>query len=113
MTRHQQQIRRLARLSAIEDNRPVDRKSALQVVVDGATVLIDVAGAVDLEKERARLAREAGSLQDELDKIGKRLANPQFLAKAKAETIEEQRERAAEAEAALARTEAALARLGA
>jgi len=114
IARHAQQIRRLARLSAIaEDGRAVDRKSALQIVVEGATVLVDVAGAVDLDKERARLAREAGALKDELDKIGKRLANPQFIAKAKAETIDEQRGRAAEAEAALARTEAALARLGA
>ena len=76
-------------------------------------MLVDLAGAVDLDTERPRLAREAGSLKDELDKIEKRLANPQFIAKAKAETIDEQRERAAEAQAALARTEAALARLGA
>jgi valyl-tRNA synthetase len=114
MARHGAQIRRLARLSRIEEGDGAsERKNALQVVVEGATVLVDLAGAVDLDRERARLAREAGSLKDELDKIEKRLANPQFIAKAKAETIEEQRERAAEAQTALARTEAALARLGA
>ncbi len=112
--RHAQQIRRLARLGTIGfgDGAPVERKSALQIVVDGATVLLDLAGAVDLDKERARLKREAGSLKDELDRIATKFANPQFVAKAKAEIIEESRERATEAEAALARVEAALARIG-
>ena len=75
-------------------------------------MLLDLAGAVDLDKERARLAREGGALRDELDKIAKKLANPQFIAKAKPEIVDEQRERAADAEAALARTDAALARIG-
>ncbi len=62
-----------------------ERKAALQIVVEGATVLLDLAGAVDLDKERARLAREARALAAELDKIAQKLANPQFIAKAKAE----------------------------
>ena len=109
---------RLARLAAIEDADErkradlVARKAALQVVVEGATVLIDLAGAVDLDKERARLGREAGALRGELGKIAQKLANPQFLAKAKPEVIDEQREREADATAALARVSAALARIG-
>jgi valyl-tRNA synthetase len=89
------------------------RPNALQVVVEGATLELDLAGAVDLAKERARLAKEAQALVAELDKIAKKLGNPQFLAKAKPEVIEEQRERAAEEQAALARVRAALARIGA
>ena len=112
--RHAQQICRLARLGTIGrgEGAPVERKSALQIVVDGATVLLDLAGAVDLDKERARLKREARSLRDEIDKIAKKLANPQFIAKAKAEIVAENRDRETEAEAALARVEAALARIG-
>jgi valyl-tRNA synthetase len=53
------------------------------------------------------------ALVAELDNIAKKLGNPQFLAKAKPEVIEEQRERAAEEQAALARVRAALARIGA
>jgi valyl-tRNA synthetase len=116
--RHRDQIRRLARLSEIAPadaatrQRVLDGKGALQVVVGGATVLLDLAGAVDLDKERARLAREKAALGAELDKIAKKLGNEQFLAKAKPEVIDEQRERQAELGTALARVDAALARLG-
>ena len=81
--------------------RLVERKSALQVVIRGTTVLLDLAGAVDLEKERARLAKEAAALAQELDKIAQKLGNPQFVAKARPEAVEEQREREAEKQAAL------------
>jgi valyl-tRNA synthetase len=116
--RHREAIRRLARLSGIDAadaatrQRIIDGKSALQVVVGGATVLVDLAGAVDLDKERARLAKEAATQAGELDKIAKKLGNEQFLAKAKPEVIDEQRERQAELGTAVARVEAALARLG-
>ncbi len=76
-------------------------------------MLIDVAGAVDLGKERARLQKEAASIRGELDKIAKKLGNEQFMAKAKPEAIEEQRERQSEYEATLAKLDAALARIGA
>jgi valyl-tRNA synthetase len=117
IARHRPQILRLARLSTIAEadeaarRALVARKAALQVVVGGATVLLDLGGAVDLGKERARLEREAGALRGELGKIAQKLANPQFVAKAKTEAIEEQREREGEATAALARIEAAVARL--
>jgi valyl-tRNA synthetase len=118
INRHRAQILRLARLKAIGEKDEaarralVERKAALQVVVEGATVLLDLAGAVDLAKELLRLEREAQALRGELGKIGQKLANPQFLAKAKPEVIEEQREREADAKAALERTNAALARIG-
>jgi valyl-tRNA synthetase len=75
--------------------------------------LIDVAGSVDLAKERARLTKEAAAITAELDKIAKKLGNEQFMAKAKPEAIEEQRERQSEYQATLAKLKAALARIGA
>jgi valyl-tRNA synthetase len=117
--RHNEQIKRLARLKedvfvdAAEQRRRSDGKSRLLVMHDTTTVALDVGGAVDLAKERARLQKEAGALQSELDKIGKKLANPQFLEKAKPEVVEEQRERQAEAQLALDRLNAAIARIGA
>jgi valyl-tRNA synthetase len=116
---HAEPIRRLARLKMIAEAdagrraRLVEQKSALQVVVHGTTVLLDLAGAVDLEKERGRLAKEASALAQELDKIAQKLGNPQFVAKARPEAVEEQREREADKQAALKRVEAALARIGA
>ncbi len=119
IARHNDQIRRLARLKEIVfadatgQGRVADGKTALQIVVEGTTVLLDLAGAVDLAKERARLQREADAVRSDLDKIAKKLGNPQFVAKAKPEAVDEQRERQAEAEAALARLNAAIARIGA
>ena len=110
---HGEQIRRLARLKTIAIGANADAKTALQVVVEGTTVLIDVAGAVDLGKERGRLQKEIAATRGELDKIAKKLGNEQFMAKAKPEAIDEQRERQSDYEATLAKLEAALARIGA
>ena len=114
LARHDALIRRLARLSRIH---PVDaaasaKQNTIQVVVEGASLLLDFAGAIDVGKERARLQKEVQGIRAELDKITAKLGNEQFLAKAKAETVEEQRERQAEARAALSRLDAALARIG-
>jgi len=46
-----------------------------------------------------------------MGKIDQKLGNAQFIAKAKEEVVEEQRERRAEAEALKLKTEAALKRL--
>ncbi|HEY1505544.1 MAG TPA: valine--tRNA ligase [Stellaceae bacterium] len=110
---HGDQIRRLARLKSIVIDASADAKTALQVVVEGTTVLIDLAGAVDLGKERARLQKEIAATRSELDKIAKKLGNEQFMAKAKPEAIDEQRERQSEYEATLAKLTAAIARIGA
>ena len=114
LTRHDALIRRLARLKRIH---PVDatapaKQNTIQVVVEGASLLLDFAGAIDVGKERARLQKEAQSIRTELDKIAAKLGNEQFLSKAKTEAIDEQRERQAEARAALTRLDAALARIG-
>ncbi len=82
------------------------------MVVENASLLLDLAGAVDIGKERARLRKEAEAVRGELDKIAAKLSNEQFIAKAKPEAVEEQREREANARAALNRLAAALDRIG-
>jgi valyl-tRNA synthetase len=114
--KHLDAIKRLARLKSIQraEGAGWERiaRQAVQVTVEGATVFLDLASAVDLGKERQRLEKEAKAIGGELDKVGRKLDNEQFRAKAKPEVVEEQRERLAEHEAALARVRAALARLG-
>jgi valyl-tRNA synthetase len=116
--RHNEAIKRLARLSTIapiaaaERERLLAARSTIQVLAGNATVALDLAGAVDLDKERARLAKELAAVDGDIDKIERKLANEQFLAKAKPEVVEEQKARRAEAQAAQARLRAALARLG-
>ncbi len=109
--RHLDQIKRLARLKEVAFALPGAKM--IQIGVDGAELFLDAASAIDLGQERARLAKEKGTIELELSKIAQKLGNAQFMAKAKPEAIEEQRERQAEKEAALARVGAALARLGA
>jgi valyl-tRNA synthetase len=108
---HLDQIKRLARLKAIEFITPAAKM--IQIGLDGAEIFLDAAGAIDLDQERARLAKEKSAIESELGKIAQKLGNAQFIAKAKPEAIEEQRERQAEKQGALVRVGAALARLGA
>jgi valyl-tRNA synthetase len=75
-----------------------DRETAggIQVVVEGATFILALGDVVDLGREKTRLAREIGRLDSDLARFSAKLGNPQFLAKAKPEVIEEQREREAD-----------------
>ncbi|HTC17652.1 MAG TPA: valine--tRNA ligase, partial [Stellaceae bacterium] len=102
---------RMAGIGNVDAGAPA-KQNSIQVVVEKASLLLDLAGAVDLGKERARLRKEAASVRDELDKIAAKLGNEQFVAKAKPEAVEEQRERQSQARAALARLDAALDRIG-
>jgi valyl-tRNA synthetase len=117
--KHKPSILRLARLMSLDPASATDEawkavaRTAIQVSIEGATILLNLADTgMDLGKERARLQKEAAALAAKIDKIGKKLGNEQFLAKAKPEVVEEQRERLAEAEAARGRLHAALARIG-
>jgi valyl-tRNA synthetase len=80
-------------------------------VVDEATYALPLAGVVDLEQERLRLDRELAKAAAQLERFDQKLANPQFLDRAPAEVIEEQRARRAEAEQTRQKLEAALARI--
>ena len=111
IARHLDPIKRLARLRELHVGRP--GANMIQIGVEGAELFLDAAGAVDLDRERARLTKEKAAAASELGKIDAKLGNAQFMAKAKPEAIEEQRERQAEKQAALDRLGAALARLGA
>ena len=70
-----------------------------------------VPGAIDIEKEKARLERELGKIDKELTKLRKKLDNPKFVDKAPAEVVEKSRAEAAGLEEKHAQTQAALTRL--
>ncbi|WP_374470092.1 valine--tRNA ligase [Phenylobacterium sp.] len=103
----------IARLLRVEDVRFVDAapEGAIPYVVDGATLALPVAEFIDLAAERARLSKEVASLSADIEKTAKKLGNPDFVARAPEEVVEENRERLAEAETAKAKLEGALARL--
>ena len=94
--RHREHFVRLARVERIEPVTMVP-DGAIQAVIEGATLILPLGEIVDLARERARLAKEIGRLDAEIAKIGAKLGNPNFVAKAKPEVVEEQREREADA----------------
>ena len=88
-------------------------QGAVTFVVAGATLALPVAEFVNFENERARLTKELDSLAADIDRTAKKLGNPDFVARAKEEVVEETRAKLAEAESAKAKLEAALVRLAA
>ncbi|MDO8409821.1 MAG: class I tRNA ligase family protein, partial [Phenylobacterium sp.] len=101
------QTLRVASVQAVE--RAPD--GAIPFVVEGATFALPVAAFIDLAAERARLTKEIATLASDVAHTAKKLGNPDFVARAPEEVVEENRERMAEAEAAKAKLEAALQRL--
>jgi valyl-tRNA synthetase len=108
---HQELIRRLARLETVAADGAAASKGAIQFVIDEATAMLPLADVIDIGKEQARLAKDIVKLAGEAGKLESKLANEQFVAKAPADVIEEQRERLAEARQALQKLTAARDRL--
>ncbi len=106
-------IRRMARATGVEKLAGPLPRDAAQAVVDEATVVLPLAGIIDLDAERARLTRERDKALAEAGKVERKLENADFVRRAPPEIVEENRERAAAARAEAARLEAALARIGA
>ena len=111
MSANSTSIMRMARISSFD---LVDSQSQANTtfVLDGVTFRIPLEGAIDLDAERARLAKAIAVAEKDRDGLAQRLANPAFTDRAKPEAVDKAREdhaaRAAEAE----RLSAALARLG-
>ena len=84
---------------------------AIPYVVAGATLALPVAEFIDLAAERARLAKEIATHAQDIERTAKKLGNPDFVARAPEEVVEENRERLADAEATKAKLESALNRL--
>ncbi|MET0273602.1 MAG: valine--tRNA ligase [Phenylobacterium sp.] len=105
-------IAQLLRVSEVRFDAAVP-EGAIPYVVDGATLALPVAEFIDLAAERARLSKEVATLAADIAKTAGKLNNPDFVARAPEEVVEENRERLAQAQAAKAKLEGALARLGA
>ncbi|HEY1751100.1 MAG TPA: valine--tRNA ligase [Caulobacteraceae bacterium] len=84
---------------------------AVPYLAEGAAFALPVAEFIDLAAERARLAKELAALAGDIDRTTKKLANPDFVARAPEEVVDENRERLADAQAARERLGAALKRL--
>lgn len=103
-------IARLARIDPAEGEAPSG--GAAQVVVDEATFVLPLEGVIDLDAERARLAKAIAAAEKERDGLANRLNNPAFVEKAKPEAVEKARADHAEKSLEAEQLSAALARLG-
>ena len=108
--RHRDLILTLGRVSELTSVETAP-EGAVTLVSGGATAALSLAGIIDLAAERVRLEKEIAALDSDIGHFGKKLGNPNFVARAAPEVVEEQREKLAAAEAGKAKLQAALARL--
>ncbi|MGB9429454.1 MAG: valine--tRNA ligase [Gammaproteobacteria bacterium] len=84
---------------------------AAAAVLDQATLMIPLAGLIDVPAERARLERQLDKLRLELAHTRTKLANANFVSGAPAAVVAGVRSRAAELESTIQRLEVQMARL--
>jgi valyl-tRNA synthetase len=101
-------IERLARVDAGDLNGAIPDGGAARIALDELTIVLPLAGIIDITVERGRLAKEGKRIDGEIDRIDKKLGNPQFIEKAPEEVVTELRERRAEYETALLKVRQAL-----
>ncbi|MEC9454065.1 MAG: valine--tRNA ligase [Pseudomonadota bacterium] len=95
-----EQIVQLARLDGMAALDGAPPKGSVQLVIEGHSVALPLAGVIDVEQERARLDKELARIAQEIAKIEAKLGNDKFLAKAPEHVVAEQRRRKSESEAA-------------
>ena len=103
-------LERLARIEGV-DVTSEPPPSSIPILVREALAALPLAGLVDFAQERARLEKEIAKERAEIAKVDAKLANPDFIARAPQEIVEENRERREAALARILKLEAARARL--
>ncbi len=101
---------RLARISGSVFSDKV-RPGSVQVVAGGEIVALQLQGVIDLAAERARLAKEMAKCDADIARVDQKLGNPNFVARAPEEVVEEEKEKREEAEHRKAKIAEALERL--
>ena len=90
-------LRSLARVGTVEFRGTGDGpKGAATAVVGAMEVYLPLDELIDLKEERMRLAKEVAKMEDEIARVQKKLGNNDFVAKAKEEVIQKERDKAAQ-----------------
>jgi valyl-tRNA synthetase len=100
----------IARLARIEPSATLGGQA--QIVVDEATYALQLGDVIDIDAERARLAKAIAGAEKERDSFASRLSNASFVERAKPEAVEKARADHADKTAEAERLTAALRRLG-
>jgi valyl-tRNA synthetase len=107
---HKKYIQRLARVLEIKFEAEPP-KGSVQIIHEGSTFALPLAGVIDIDAERARLEKGISGARSEITGIDKKLANKNFVERAPKEVVEEQHTRRADFETQIGKLEAALERL--
>jgi len=109
LTAHEREVRTLLRLVEPADGFAT---TASLTLAGGATIELDLSGAIDKVAERARLTKALAAAEKELAANTAKLSNEAFTSKASEEAVAKVRQRLANAEAEIERVRAALTALG-
>jgi valyl-tRNA synthetase len=107
MAAHERAIRSLLRLTAPGEG----FTPTATLPVEGLSVRLDTAGAIDVKAERARLEKDLAAARKEIEQATRKLVNAEFMAKAPEAVVAKNRDRLAQSETDLTRLEAQLAAL--
>jgi valyl-tRNA synthetase len=91
LSEQREQIERLARVEV--QAKDIFAGHGIQVVVDGETFVLAIAGVVDLVLEKSRITKEISRAEGDLAKFEARLGNKGFREKAQREVVEELEQR--------------------
>jgi valyl-tRNA synthetase len=106
-------FRRLAGIETVTWLEPGDAPPANALALVGELkVMVPLAGLIDLGAERARLEKEVARREQELERLTVKLAKPEFVDRAPEAVVAKERQKQADAEAALATLRAQLASIG-
>ena len=103
-------IKRLARVSEISSAASAPQGS-VQLLVRGEVAALPLKGVIDLDAERARLAKEMQKAESDIARVDAKLGNEKFVANAPEDIIEGEKEKREEAVARKVKIAEALERL--
>jgi valyl-tRNA synthetase len=89
-------LNRLARIGGTY-TRTAPQPGSVQIIVRGEVFALPLVGIIDLDAERARLAKEIAKADSDITRIDAKLGNPKFVERAAEDVVEEERSKRAEA----------------
>jgi valyl-tRNA synthetase len=110
LARHKASLLALARLDgvAFADQPPAGSAS---FPAGAATAALSIAAFIDVAAETVRLAKALAAAEADIERVNRKLGNPNFMARAPEAVVAENREKLADAEAARIKLSLALSRL--
>ncbi len=107
LLRHDPAVKRLGRVEDIVLEQSVP-KGAAQIVVRETTCCLPLGSLIDLDAEKARLQKSLGKIDGDIGKIDKKLQNEKFVANARPDVVEGERQKLVDLQAQRQKLAAAL-----